>query len=456
MSNNAPEQPPLTDRLRDELLYASRAVIRDGFLCERLIDKLCKNERAAPSELEYLKNTLLLRTLQAAGKNIAFYRDFKIRCEIDEIQSLLINEYPIIGKEDLLAKPRLFYPNYGDLYPWNIVGRTSGTTGTPLHIVRSVWSTIWANAFKKRHWRWSGFKEGMPRATLRGDLVVPVKKETPPFWFFSRCNNQLILSSRHLKPKFIERIVEQLAAFGPYLLEAYPSTAYELASHLVRTNRQLKIAYIFTGSEVLYPHQRETIEKGFDAQVMDHYGMAERVAYATECEYGNLHVNSEYSFVEIVDEFGRPTDDYGSIVGTTFHNLSMPLIRYRLSDRAKWKHGSCRCERVYPMIEPVTGKNEDVIHGSDGNVVSPSVITFAFKGLHSIRQSQVAQVGHGRWQVRVVPMEDFSETERRKLIQNIKQLVDPNLVIEVVVLNEIPRTKAGKYKWVVNESQTNS
>jgi phenylacetate-CoA ligase len=53
-------------------------------------------------------------------------------------------------------------------------------------------------------------------------------------------------------------------------------------------------------------------------------------------------------------------------------------------------------------------------------------------------------------------MEDFSETERRKLIQNIKQLVDPNLVIEVVVLNEIPRTKAGKYKWVVNESQTNS
>ena len=210
-------------------------------------------------------------------------------------------------------------------------------------------------------------------------MIVSADKVTPPFWFYNRHNNQSLLSSPHLKPAFIDLIADELSKFSPYLLEAYPSTAYELALHLLRSGRELKIPYVYTGSEVLYPHQRDAIEKAFYGRIMDHYGMAERVAYATECEQGNMHVNTDYSYVEIIDENGRPTEADGYIAGTTFHNLVMPLVRYRLSDRTKWKRGSCACGRSYPMIEPVVGKVEDVIYGSDGSVVSPSVITFAFK-----------------------------------------------------------------------------
>ena len=179
--------------------------------------------------------------------------------------------------------------------------------------------------------------------------------------------------------------------------------------------------------------------------------MAERVAYATECEQGNMHVNTDYSYVEIIDENGRPTESDGYIAGTTFHNLVMPLVRYRLSDRTKWKRGSCACGRSYPMIEPVVGKVEDVIYGSDGSVVSPSVITFAFKELRHVRQSQVAQVGPGRWQIRVVPMQGFDEAERNRIIDNVRRLVDAKLDVSVALLDEIPRTETGKYRWVVNE-----
>ena len=81
---------------------------------------------------------------------------------------------------------------------------------------------------------------------------------------------------------------------------------------------------------------------------MDMYGMAERVAFATECEYGQMHVNPDYSFVEIVDAAGRPTADVGYVVGTTFHNHAMPLVRCRLSDRTRWKRGQCACGRAFP------------------------------------------------------------------------------------------------------------
>jgi len=194
------------------------------------------------------------------------------------------------------------------------------------------------------------------------------------------------------------------------------------------------------------------IERRLRARVMDHYGMAERVAFAGECEHGNLHLNSDYSYVELVDQQGRPARGEGFIVGTTFHNTVMPLLRYRLSDRTMWRTGTCHCGRPYPMIEPVTGKYEDAVFGSRGQPISPSVVTFAFKGLAHIKQSQVAQVGDGRWEIRVVPLPGFGATEYEQLIRNIHRLVDPDLQVQVTQVTEIPRTDSAKYRWIVNES----
>ena len=165
-----------------------------------------------------------------------------------------------------------------------------------------------------------------------------------------------------------------------------------------------------------------------------------------------MHLNPDYSHVEILDEDGNPTDDVGFVVGTTYHNDAMPLVRYKLSDRTRWKPGRCACGRAFPMIEEVTGKFEDSITGSDGMVVSPSVLTFAFKGVENIRRSQVAQVGPAHWQVRLVPDEGFSAADSQKLIDNIHHLVDPKVKVEVILKDALPNTAAGKFRWVVNET----
>ena len=181
------------------------------------------------------------------------------------------------------------------------------------------------------------------------------------------------------------------------------------------------------------------------------YGMAERVVFATECEFGELHVNPDYAFVEIVDDNGLPTDDYGYVVGTSFHNMAMPLVRYKLSDRSKWKPGQCACQRSFPMIQPITGKLEDAISGSDGEFVSPSVLTFAFKGVENILKSQVAQTAKGEWQIRLVPGPDFCMEDQKKLINNIHELVDAEIKVHVSIMADIQNTSAGKFRWVVNE-----
>ena len=454
IGTDAAARIPWCFTLRNEVKYGFRFLVRDTLHSERRIQALLAHERLPRERLDRVTNELLAETLRAAVRRIPRYRDVKANFDdLNRIRDVLTHHFPIIDRRDLVGRPADYYP-HGHPRPWTIVGRTSGTSGTPLQVFRSLESVLWENAIVERHFRWCGYRPGMRRAYLRGDLVVPIDRNTPPYWFRNRYNNQLVISSRHLRNECIDDIVAMLRNFAPFLMEAYPSTAYELALLLDKRNVSLRIPYVFTGSEPLYPHQRELIKERLAAEVMDHYGMAERIAYATECEYGGLHVNSDYSYIEIVDDEGLPTDDEGYIVGTTFHNAAMPLVRYRMSDRSRWRKADCACGRTYPLIESVTGKYEDTLFGSQGQRISPSVVTFAFKSLRGIKYSQVAQTGEGTWEIRVVPEASFSEAERNRLIENVRHLVDPGIRVVVREVAEISRTSAHKYRWIVNETSS--
>lgn len=437
--------------LKKELLYGSRAVLRDNIWNRRLLARLRSHETFTAEALLALQQKLLHASMQKALVALPYYQHISADFGISEAACVLREAFPLMDKQTLLANPRTLYPHAGKRRPWEAIGKTSGTTGTPLSIWRSPISVAMENAFIKRHWSWSGFHDGMRRATLRGDMVVPLEQATAPYWFYNRYNQQLLLSSRHLVERCADPMIDMLERFAPAMLQAYPSTAYTLAQLLERRGRTLRIPFLFSASEPLYPHQRKLIMERLGCQVMDMYGMAERVAFATQCEYGEMHINPDYSFVEIIDEHGLPTTGYGRVVGTTLHNLAMPLMRYQLSDQSRWKPGSCRCGRHFPMIEAVTGKLEDSLTGSGGAVVSPSVLTFAFKGVSNIEKSQVAQVGREQWQIRLVPGAGFSEEDGRKLIDNVRTLVDPGVQVDIVLRESLPNTEAGKFRWVVNE-----
>jgi len=441
----------MTSALRLEMSFGGRSLLRDNRLCKRMAGALSRHEAMTADEIRAQQAASLHRTLQTAIRKLPYYRHIPARFPVERALEVLQERFPIIDKRALLENRAALYPRRGRQRPWDIVGKTSGSTGTPLWVIRSPTSVLMENAFLRRHWGWGGYRPGIPRATLRGDLVVPVDRASPPFWFHNRYNNQLLISSRHLRDEHADAIIDELERFAPAMLQAYPSTAYALAQLVARRGRRLRVPVVFTASEPLYPHQRELVQESFGAKVMDMYGMAERVAYATECEFGSLHVNPDYSYVELVDEDGNPARDFGYVVGTTFHNVAMPLVRYRLSDRTRWMAGGCRCGRPFPVIEPVTGKWEDRIYGSDDAFVSPSVLTFAFKGLRNVRKSQVAQIGPARWEIRVVPAPEFGTDDRRQLIDNVRTLIDPGVKVDLVLKDEIPCTASGKFRWVVNE-----
>ena len=106
------------------------------------------------------------------------------------------------------------------------------------------------------------------------------------------------------------------------------------------------------------------------------------------------------------------------------------------------------------MIEPIEGKFEDLLVDCTGAVISPSIITFAFKGVENIESSQVAQIDPGKWELRVVPAKGYSDSDGAQLIKNFRELVSRDLVVRLVIKKEIARTNSGKYRWIVNESRS--
>lgn len=434
-----------------EMTYAAKAALRDNRVCTSYLQELKANETKRPEELAYQARRALLRTLQVACRSLPHYRRVRLDCAEHEVEDALRALFPVVDKEALLSKPWLFYPSRVR-YPWATVAETSGTSGAPLRILRDLRSIVVENAFLKRHWSWSGFKDGMRRATLRGDNVRPASNAGPPYWYYNRYNNQLLFSSVHLVPRTADAFIERLTAWAPYLLQAYPSYAADLATYLKERGKRLAIPYVYTGSEPIDPCRRELIET-YLGKVMDFYGMAERVAFASECEFGNLHVNTDYSYVEILDDDGRPTKDLGYVVGTTFHNFVMPLVRYRLSDMTRWKPGACTCGRPYPMIERIAGRVEEAIEGSRGNNISPVLYRITTNVSH-VRQTQVALVAKGLLEIRVVPGPGFTEQDSEKMLNNLRTLVDPGIRAVVKLMPEIPRTARRKWRWIVNEWET--
>ena len=434
------------------LKYAGRHALKRNALVSRWCTELARRERIDPT-FHRARQEQLLAGIYAAARRIPAYASLAARVPDGRGLAYLAEAFPIIDKALLRARPEEFFPERRVPRHRTVIAQTSGTTGTPLEVYRSFGSILREEAFHLQHWRWAGWNRGDRQAVLRGDLVAPVDQRRPPFWFHDQAGDQLVLSTRHLERATAPLFSDTLRRFGATQLRAYPSAAYELATFVAEAGVPVRFRSVITGSEMLYEFQRRRIEDVFQCRVFDSYGMTERVAFGAECEFGCMHVHPEYGVVEIVDAEGNPTDDEGTIVGTTLHNHVVPLIRYRMNDTARWRSEPCPCGRTYPAIERVSGRIADQLYDLDGRAVNCTVIGFAFDGLRNVERAQVVQSEPDSWVIRIVPGRDYSAADGERVLAKLSAEVSARVRARIELVDHIPSQPNGKYKWVIRDYQ---
>jgi phenylacetate-CoA ligase len=237
--------------------------------------------------------------------------------------------------------------------------------------------------------------------------------------------------------------------FRPHAIYAFPSCLAELLEYCERGGVVLpRVDVVFTSSEVLGDVLRDRLGAFFDAQVCDIYGSTEFKEVAWQCPHRRYHINYESTWVECIeDEYG---DGFGTVLLTTLVNRAMPLIRFRIGDRARLGTGPCACGRQGPWIASVTGREVEMLLLPDGRRLSPYLLTSIVERDPAIRRYQLAQTDIDRLQVRYVAS-DGSTVNEAQLARALGELVDSQMETRLVRVAQIPRTPRGKQKVFIRE-----
>ncbi len=421
----------------------------------RALRDLLQSERAPREDLDAVRDRKLREILRFAATRSPFYARRLVEHGIDAEGLQGAGDWsrlPILTKEEVRAHGPEMRSAERPVKGW-LHGHTSGTTGAPLSLWYDRSTCIMTNAVDARQKAWGGLRDGDWIGVFLGRVIVPTKQDEPPFWRANHVQRQVWFSSFHLQPRNLGAYVGEIRRRGLRFLEGYPSTLYIIARHLRDHGETLPMASVFTSSETLHDVQREAIEAAFGCPIFDFYGHAERTIFAAECEHhSGKHLADEYGYTEVVDQEDNPVEpgEVGFLVGTSFHNTAMPLIRYRTSDVSAMIEDPCPCGRTLRRIEDITTKAEDIIVTADGRFLSPSVLTHPFKPFDQIRESQIVQTAPDRLDVYVVAGESFGPKEEAGLLRALMDRVGKGMRVEIERVENIPREPSGKFRWVVS------
>ncbi len=427
---------------------------RYGRDTDTLIQEALGREYWAPQQWKEWQDVRLPQMLRHAATTVPYYREHwaRRRAAGDRSSAEEIENWPILTKEEVRRQPRSFlseHPGARHLYK----EQTSGTTGKPIITWFSRRTLRFYYALHDCRLRsWNGVHRNEPWAIMGGQPVVSGNSSHPPYWVHNRAMHQVYLSANHISDATARDFCEELWASKVTHIISYPSSLTYLAAACLRLGLQgPPVRAAIANAEPLFDWQKDTIEAWLGRRPIETYGMGEKLAAASECSAGRLHLWPELGIVEIVDaENGIHMEpgQAGDLVCTGLICPEMPFIRYAVGDRVALSahFDTCSCGRTLPVLDHVDGRSADMIVAPDGRRVF--WLNPVFYGL-PIVESQVIQEDAEYLRVLVLPASNFDDGVSAEMVARLRQKVgDMKIVVELV--DKIPRGPNGKFKPVIS------
>lgn len=394
---------------------------------------------------------MLISLLEICVNHVPFYtREWTDDQKSAALQGKL-SELPLLEKNHIRSNPYDFVrTDISHLY--KITNNTSGSTGTPISTIwtpSEIRDSLAVREVRSANWAEVSFK--LPRATFSGRIVEPNPESQGPYYRFNAVERQVYFSPFHLRLDTAHFYVDALKKHKIQWMTGYAVSFYLLAKFILEARLKVPpIKAVITTSEKLTKEMRLVMEEAYHCRIYEEYSTVENALFASECEHGRLHVSPDVGIVEILHPDGSPCEvgEIGEVVTTCLIRSYQPFIRYRLGDLAAWDPKPCPCQRSMPVLKEVVGRIEDVLIGPDGR----QMVRFhgIFTNQPNICEGQIVQLAFDKILVKVVPTRDFSEVDVDEVVRRVQQRMGASVNVGVQTVNEIPRTKNGKFKAVVS------
>lgn len=432
------------------LLFCIRYYLRK----KRLLNKF---RLVSKKEVEQYQFKKLKEIFEYSYENVPYYNELfnKNNFHPDNFKSLEdIKKIPYLTKniiknnqEKLIS--RVFPKKYLK------IEHTGGTTGLPMDFVLDKrTSSPYEMAFLEKMWKRIGYNLFDRTIVLRQDTVEKII-EGRKYWKMKYPQNWLIMSAFHLNIDTFHVFYKKILSFKPKFIIAFPSNAYLLAK-LIKMNNLKNIPTlkaVICSSENMYEWQRKYMEEVYKVRIFSYYGHSEKCVIASECSDSSLYVfNPHYGFTELISKDNNwcsKENERGEIVVTGFNNFASPLIRYKTDDIGVNSTKCCNDNPSWFTIKKIEGRIQDFLVDKDG---IPKTYIHIDRPFWDIRDKlyayQYIQNTPGKVLLNIHTKEKLGSKE----IEDIKKdflKVYLKFEIEVKQVKYIPRTKSGKFRYLV-------
>lgn len=316
---------------------------------------------------------------------------------------------------------------------------TSGSTGTPLHFVLD--DAVQANkiAALLRSYNWADYKLGKKTFSLQSYYFKDHDYK------FNRLYNILRFDSNKLKKSSAIKVIKKINRFKPEFFMGFPFDILMLSRFAEEEGLTVhRPRSIVTYGETLSNKKREFLEKAYRCKVFDFFSLHECAAMISECEHGNLHLIEDFAFHEVLKE--------GKLVGTSFYNYAMPLIRYEIGDNIILDDASkkCECGRNFRMVKEIIGKQGDYIETPDGRFLG-SVMSHSIDNANGVICSQCIQNAIDRIDINLVVDDSFNESSLIALEKGLKKRLGNGIELNFKFVSQLEKKASGKTPFIISK-----
>ena len=266
-----------------------------------------------------------------------------------------------------------------------------------------------------------------------------------------------------------EKQVQLIRDFAPSIIMVTPSYMQVINEEFVRqgldpAKGSLRLG--IHGAEPWTQQMREEIERRFEVDAVDIYGLSEVIGpgVANECveSKDGPVVWEDHFYPEIIDPATGevlPDGEMGELVFTSLTKEALPVIRYRTRDLTRLLPPTSRSMR---RIGKITGRSDDMLIVRGVNVFPTQIEEQIMrdKRLSGNYQIVLTRDGHlDNVEIRVEVQRELSgklsrtETENiaRELQHHIKTIIGISTKVNVMEFEAILRTLTGKARRVIDQ-----
>lgn len=398
---------------------------------------------------EWILNRLRF-SVRRAFRETVYYQELFKKIGFDPQSDFSFEEFgrlPVLDRDDIHNVGRALVTNAVPISELK-KDATGGSTGVPTEIWLGKEEVGWGDSAHEYFMRQIGLPQGACRGMLWGHHLDPVGSDRFLDRVSAFAHNIRWFDCFRMSPDILERYHREFERLRPAGIVAYASALGSLAEHILE--RGYKPSYptcaLVTGAEKLLPAHREKIEAAFGRPVHERYGSRDAGLIAFQLRPAETH---DYT-IDWANSFVEPeTEDLNApILITKLHADGMPMIRYRISDAARFPKGS---RPGYPCLRlpEVLGRMTDRVWLPTGQWINGIQLPHLLKD-HPVREFMFHQRADYSVQLKIVPKDGFNAASRRAIEETVSANL-PGLELRLELVGDIPRNRANKWRPVLTE-----